>query len=112
MWVKVLKPFRYAPDGMRVRELSSGDVLQVHDDLIEGLHAEGLIEAAEEGEIEAAATGAVLVAEPVEIPDDWADLHWFKLRALARKLNAGAPPKDKAAAKALVEAELARRAHA
>lgn len=44
----------------------------------------------------------------VAIPDDWRDLPWFALRALAAKLT-DAPVNDKAGAVAAVEAEEARR---
>lgn len=112
MWVKVLKSFPYAHDGMHTRQLEAGEVLPIHDDLVDALHRDGYIEEADQAEIDAAGSGAVILDPPVEIPDDWETLHWFKLRALAAQLNDGGAPKDKLGAEALIRAELARRAGA
>lgn len=47
---------------------------------------------------------------PVEIPTDWADLHWSKQVALAKKLGGSAANKEEAAA--VIEAALIARAEA
>ena len=112
MLVKVLKAFPYAHDGMHTLHLAAGDVVEVADDLVGALERDGFIGEADEDEIAAAGPGAQLVTEPVEIPADWRELQWFKLRSLAARLNDGAPPRDKLAAVALVEAELTRRGEA
>lgn len=112
MWVKVLKSFPYAHDGMHTVQLAEGAAVQIHDDLVPALHRDGYIEEAEEGEIDAAGEGPVVLAPPLDIPDDWETLHWFKQRALAAQLNEGVAPKDKLAAQALIQAELTRRAGA
>lgn len=109
MLVKVLKSFPYSADGMRTVTVGAGAILDVSDDLVAGLQGEGFIDEASADEIEAAQAGAVVMEPPVEIPDDWRDLHWFKLKPLARALNGGADVANKAAAIAIVEAELDRR---
>ena len=112
MLVKVLKAFPHAHDGMHTRMLAAGDVVDVADDLVAALERDGYIGEADEAEILAAGPAAQVVAEVLEIPADWRELQWFKLRALATKLNDGAPPRDKLAAVALIEAELVRRGEA
>lgn len=99
MKVQVLKAFPYAHDGARARQLDVGEQVEIHDDLVPGLAAEGYV-----GE----ADGRPADADEVEIPDDWDKLHWFKQRALAAKIS-GAAVADKVSAVAIIEAELARR---
>ena len=106
----MLKPFAYAQDGMHTVQLAPGQVLDVADDLVIALERDGYIEPAEAADIDAAASGAVEIAAPVDIPGDWATFTWTRLRALAASLNGGVFPKDKAAAVALIKAELASRA--
>lgn len=53
MLVKILKPFPYAADGVRIRDLAAGDVEEIHDDLIPGLEGEGWVK-----RVKAAAAGA------------------------------------------------------
>ncbi len=101
MLVTVLKPFPYAHDHITIRHLAEGDVVEIHDDLIEGLEGEGFI-----GEPPPAAPANTAL---VEIPAEWAKLQWFKLQALA-KLIVGGPVANKVAAVEIIEAELARRA--
>jgi hypothetical protein len=108
MLVKVLKPFPYAADGMHTATLEAGAIADVDDSVIEGLHGEGFIEEATAEDIAAAQSGAVVIRPPVEIPADWQGLHWFKLKALAEKI-AGAPAPNKAAALAVVAAEVEAR---
>jgi len=43
MKVQVLKAFPYAHDGHTVRRLEAGDTPEIHDELIPGLLAEGLV---------------------------------------------------------------------
>jgi hypothetical protein len=50
-------------------------------------------------------------ADPITIPDTWADLPWAELRALASAIS-GAAVANKAAATAVIEAEMAKRAAA
>ena len=102
MRVPVLKPFPYAHDGAHLVQLEEGDVVEIHDELIPGLAAEGYV-----GEPGSAPVSAANPA--VEIPDDWRDLHWFQQLAIARKLANGAVS-NKAAAISIIEAELALRA--
>lgn len=111
MLVKVLKPFPYAHDGMHTVVLEAGAVADIDASVLDGLHAEGFIGEAEAADIEASQVGAVIVPPPVEIPEEWAELHWFKLKKLAEQLNGG-PVKDKVAATAIVQAEVAARAGA
>lgn len=106
MLVKVLKPFPYAHDSLFTVGLEAGAIVNIDESVVEGLHAEGLIEEATDDDVVAALSGAEVVTPPVEIPEDWADLHWFKQRAIAAKLNGGAPVASKAAAIALIEAAL------
>lgn len=101
MKVPVLKAFPYAHDGANLVQLQAGEVHEIHDDLIPGLEAEGYV-----GEPGSAAASS---GELVEIPDDWRDLHWFKQMAIAKRLS-GAAVSNKAAASAIIEAELALRA--
>jgi hypothetical protein len=109
MLVKVLKTFPYAPDVRTHLVLAAGDVVDIDASVVEGLHAEGFIEEATDDELEAAQTGAVVMQPPVEIPDDWAGLHWFKLKALAERI-AGGPVANKVAAVGIVQAAVDARA--
>ncbi len=111
MLVKVLKAFAYAPDCRTHLSLTVGDIVDIDDSVIEGLANEGFIGEASPADIEASQVGPVIVPPPVEIPDEWAELHWFKLKKLAEQLNGG-PVKDKVAATAIVQAEVAARAGA
>lgn len=103
MLVKVLKDFAYAPDCRTHLALKAGEIADVAPELVEGLADEGFVGEASDADVRATARGGA-----VEIPDDWRDLAWFQLAALARKL--GADPKvTKPVAIATVEAELAAR---
>lgn len=108
MLVKVLRAFLYSPDGCRTFMVEPG-VFSIREDLIAGLHAEGYIDEATPGDLAEFATPPVEVVLPVEIPEGWSDLHWFKIKALAEKISAG-PIKDKATALAVIETEAARQA--
>ena len=108
MHAKVRKPFLYAHDGFTVRPLSEGDVLDIDDLVAPGLEAAGLIEAADDDEIRAAAPVEVIAQPPVEIPPDWRELGAAQLKALAGEFSHPAAA-NKAAAIAVIEAELARR---
>ena len=110
MLFKILKGFPYSVDGRFTEALPAQAVLPIRDDLVEGLHAAGFIEEASEADVAEAAGGGVVIPAPIEIPANWAELHWFKYRAIARALNGGAEVGNKAAAVAIIEAELARRA--
>jgi len=46
--VRVLKPFRYAHDGVRGVDLQPAQEVEVHADLVESLVADGSVEAKEE----------------------------------------------------------------
>lgn len=108
MLVKVLKPFPYHADVRTVLALAAGDVVEIQDDLVEGLEAEGFIDEATAEDVEASRSGAVVIDDPVEIPADWRAFKWFQIVAIARKL--GAPSNvNKAVAIATIEAELAAR---
>ena len=109
MLVKVLKPFPYAREGKFTVGLEAGAIEDIDASVIEGLHAEGFIDEATAEDLVAAQSGAVVILPPIEIPADWQDLHWFKLKALAENLARG-PVTNKAAAVAIVAAELDRRA--
>ena len=110
MLMKVKTPFPYAIDRAQVVMLEKGEIRDIDDSVIEGLHDEGFIEEPTDAELEALQEGAVVIERaPVEIPADWASLPWFKLQRLAKAL--GAPAKvTKPAAIALIEAEVAARA--
>jgi len=108
MLVKVIKAFSYAHDHVNLVPLVAGQIVDIDEGVVEGLFIEKFIDEATAEEIEAAQSGAVVVPAPVEIPDDWRDLKWFQLQALARRLGAGASV-NKATATALIEAELAAR---
>ena len=109
MLVKVLKAFAYAPDCRTHLLLAPGDVVEVVDDVIPGLEAEGFAVDASDAEIEAAQQGPVVMLAPVDIPATWRTLTGVALKALAAALNGG-PVKDAKAATAIIAAEVARRA--
>ena len=109
MLVKVLKAFSYAHDHVNLVHLQPDEIVEIDEGVLEGLQAEGFIDEASDEEIEAAQTGAVVIPPPVEIPADWEGLHWFKMRPLAIALNGGAAVANKAAAVAIIRAELERR---
>lgn len=108
----VLKAFPYAHDHHRTASLAKGAVVEIDDDVFEGLQAEKFIREATEDEIEAASEGPVVLDAPVDIPADWPKLQWFALQRLATALNGGHKIANKPAAIAVVEAELAARAAA
>lgn len=66
MLVKILTSFGYAPDGFTTRQLATGDVEQILDDLAAGLIAEGFVEPAEE--IASAERAAVVPNAPAAEP--------------------------------------------
>ncbi|MFZ0267769.1 hypothetical protein [Caulobacter sp.] len=98
--VTVLKAFAYAHDGMHVVNLAKGDVVEVRDDVFDGLFDAGNID-------DGADIGAAVAAE-ITIPDGWETIQWFSLRALAASIRGG-PVSDKRDAVAVITAELARR---
>lgn len=106
----IKKSFPYAHNHHLVVTLEAGSVVEIDDDVFEGLVAEKYIREATEDEIEAAQEGPIVVGEPVEIPADWAKLPWFNLQRLATTLNGGNKVANKVAAVAIVEAELSARA--
>lgn len=108
----VLKPFPYAHDGIHIEELAKGDTLDILDDLLPGLIADGLVEraatedppaivAAEATAARLAARAAVVIPEP--LPTKVEDL-----RAIATQLT-DEPVKSRDEALAVIEAERARR---
>jgi hypothetical protein len=110
MLFKVLVAFPYSVDGRFTEMLAEGGVVPIREDLVEGLTDGEYVREATEEEIAEAAGGAVVLPQPVEIPDDWRELNWFKYRGIAQALNGGQSVGNKAAAVAIIEAELARRA--
>lgn len=110
MLVKVLKAFPYSADGVHTERVEPG-VREIRDDLLVGLEAAGFIGEATADDVAAAVEGEVVILQPVEIPEDWAKLQWFTLKALAERVSGG-PVSSKVAAIALIEAELAARADA
>lgn len=110
MMYKVLAAFPYSEDGRFTKSLAVDDLVEIREDLVEGLAHAGLIGEATEEDLAAAAGGAVVIAAPVDIPDHWRDLHWFQYRKIAVALNGGQPVGSKSAAVAIIEAEQARRA--
>jgi hypothetical protein len=98
MRAKVLKAFAYAHDGITVEHLAEGDHVEIRDELVDGLTAEGHI-----GDPDVENERAV-----VEIPPDWQALTWPKLQAIGRQLGLGRTA-TKPDTLATVAAELARR---
>lgn len=111
MHAKVLKPFRYSPEGFGGKLLSAGEQVDLRADLAQGLVDEGFVEAAglkanpkppaKEGD---GPDGA----HEVEIPDGWQDLDWPELQKLAASLT-DSKIKNKKDAVAAIELELANR---
>jgi len=110
MLAKILKSFPYAHDHHTLRTLEVDEIVEIDDGVFQGLHDEHYIGEPTPAEIEAAQSGPVVLAAPVEIPDDWADLQWFKLQKLATALNGGSKVANKVAAMAIVQAEVDARA--
>lgn len=124
MKVFVLKSFPLAANGLVAVELKSGTTTDVPDELVNGLVAAGLVtndaEVAAEYQRNAGVTlenGALDGApeqkgdEPVEIPEDWADLPWPELKSLAAKISE-TPITDKDSALDAINGELAARGQA
>lgn len=127
MMVKVVRNnFTYSYDGIKTINYAKDDSVDVRQEHVAGLVAEGWVTA------DASAKASVKPAEPViakieetdpvkqatvdydddigtvVIPDDWETLKWFSLKSLASKLSS-ADVKDSADARSIIEAELARR---
>lgn len=103
MTYKILQAFKYSPDGVNVIQLAADDVRSIRADLVEGL--------VEGGYIEKATAKAEKKVEPPVIPADLTKLKAPALLKLAAAI-AGEPSADEAAALAVVEAEVKRRAEA
>jgi hypothetical protein len=101
--VDVLRNVPVSDDGITSRALIKGTRDTVPADLYEGLRAEGYVRKPDDQAAPAGDTG------PVEIPADWRDQHHATKKKLARLIS-GADPVDLAAAEAVIEAEVARRA--
>lgn len=108
MHVKVLKAFPWSPNGYETRQLNVGDVVNIQEDLVPGLAAEGLITEAGPEEVQATATGETIITAPMDIPADWRSLSAVEIRSLAAAI-AGHPVANKTAAVAIIEAELTDR---
>jgi hypothetical protein len=138
MKVLVTKPFAYSSDGARVtNQFVAGDEPDLNEECIAGLESEGFItvglpaapvvkkardanapattadlkQAVAELELEEAEDpdlAKVPVPSDHVIPDDWRQIKWFGLKALAQKI-AGRDVVDSNDARAIVETELAAR---
>ncbi len=100
MLVKVLRSFPYSNDGVTTKGAIEGAVIDVSEALFAGLEAEGFVEPAEEPDTEK--------KPDQEISDDWQELGWDDLRELANSLS-DETIRSKAAAEAVITAELERR---
>ena len=109
MLYKVLAAFPYSHDGRFTKTLAVDDLVEIREDLVEDLVSAELIGEPDDEDLAAAAGGAVVIEAPVEIPDGWRGLHWFQYRPIAVALNGGQNVGNKAAAVAIIEAELTRR---
>ncbi|MCS0501616.1 hypothetical protein [Ancylobacter mangrovi] len=108
--VRVLRTVPVSDDGIRSRQLVKGTVDVVPAGLFDGLKAEGYVDEPAAGEDGGSPSGGAGqgAGGPVEIPDDWKDLHHATKKKLAREIS-GQEPADTAAAEAVIEAEIARR---
>ncbi|MCS0497868.1 hypothetical protein NVS89_22515 [Ancylobacter sp. MQZ15Z-1] len=116
----VSKPFPWSPDGVHIEQLQVG-AERDFGELAPGLVGAGYITAPGlppgSGNPAAAAdlrsppsTSNASGAQdaPVEIPENWHELHHATKKKLAREIS-GQEPADTAAAEAVIEAEIARR---
>lgn len=101
--VEVLRNVPVSDDGIRSRALIKGTRDTVPADLYEGLSAEGYVKKPDDH------TNPAGGDVPVEIPADWRDQHHATKKKLARLIS-GEESVDLAAAEAVIEAEVARRA--
>jgi hypothetical protein len=116
--VKVLNQFPYGDDGIHAVMLLAGETHEIHEELIKGLEAEGFVERVGgrsapklpkpngPGENGSTRPGETKV-DPVVIPEDWQQLPFMALRALATKIDPAANKKPECIA--AIEAEVARR---
>lgn len=139
MKVLVTKPFAYSANGIATtHRFVAGDEPDLNNECVDGLLREGFItvdlppaEQAAKAKMdavpqtvaalkEAIVSVASVVADGetvnsagyelgVAIPDNWRSLKWFGLKSLARKI-AGRDVADSDDARAIIEAELAKRA--
>lgn len=139
MKVLVTKPFAYSATGLTVtHQFVAGDEPDVNESCVEGLIKEGFItvdlppadiaKAAKEADApqtvaalqEAVASITSIAADGmavdaadyelgVVIPDNWRQIKWFGLKSLAQKI-AGRDVVDSDDARAIIEAELLKRA--
>jgi hypothetical protein len=100
MLVTVLKAFPLSLGGAKKQQLAVDDVVDVPDELFDGLFAEKYID--DGVDITAA------VAGEITIPEGWADLGLPALKALAASIS-GQVPTSKTKAVEVIKAELARR---
>lgn len=102
MLCKVIKPFHYAADGVTEKTMRAGSTQMIHDHLVDGLVAAGFLERPSQAlEISA----ETQVPEIKEIPEDWRDLDWPAMRALAAEISEE-PIRSKEDAITAIEAHL------
>ncbi|MFG1304162.1 hypothetical protein V5F34_08485 [Xanthobacter autotrophicus] len=109
----VKNPFPWSANGISIEVLKPGDARDFGE-LTAGLDAAGFLES--EGTLAPNSGGTAPGAggegaTEVVIPEDWKSLHHATKKKLAREIT-GEDPADTAAAEAVIEAEIARRAAA
>lgn len=105
----VKNPFPWSANGISIEVLKPGDARDFGE-LTAGLDAAGFLES--EGALAPNPGGpADEGSTEVVIPDNWQSLHHATKKKLAREIS-GEDPADTAAAEAVIEAEIARRAAA
>lgn len=102
MLATILKPFYCAQQRHTVVALEAGAVVEIDDDLVDGLIAEGFI-------AEAPAEAVAASFGDVAIPEDFTTLPWQKLQTIGRALGL-ARSANKTDTLAAIQTELARRA--
>lgn len=114
MLCKILKPFEFSRDGISTVQAYEDTEIDVPDALVRGLFFEGYV--GEPDPVEPVHTKDLgdapeNKAVPADIPEDWRELHWQQIRAIAVQFTSD-PIQGKDEAVAVIEAELARRAAA
>jgi len=108
MRIVVIRAFAFAEDGINGRLLAAGAEVEVAERFVPGLEREGYVRRATSASPPAPSAEPKEDPASVEIPEDWRDLKWNELAALAAKVS-DAKIVNKVSAIAAIEAELERR---
>lgn len=86
VWAKALIPFEYATNkaGTVAEFANVGDLIEIEEDMFSQLDIEGFVEGAEAPKVK---QPSMRKLPDVDVPENWEELHWNELRALANEIT-------------------------